>query len=64
MKWIGTLTQDLLIGQSVSGEALLRVVFKENSTHYHRSLASRKLLVEEIMGRGALKADLHMEKSS
>lgn len=56
--------QVLLLGQLVSGEAVIRVVFKEGGPRPHDTrLTSRKLLVEEILERGAFEADLSMASS-
>lgn len=54
LEWRVTLIQALMLSPSVSvsGEAVLRVVVKEDLRPNHRRLVSRKLLVEEIVERG------------
>lgn len=64
MAWAVTLTQGVLLGQSVSDETVLRVILKEDPRPYRRRLASRKLLVEQIVHRGPFRADLLTERSS
>lgn len=63
-EWRVTLVQALLLWQSVVGEAALWTVLKGGSPRsYRMRTLFRKLLIEEIIKRGALEADVSIEES-